>query len=1380
MTTQTPTATTPNYGQYFRAPAPTTGQPPQQPQQTPGFLSRLGSGIQHYVYAPARHATEQAVQGASNQFSTLFTEHQDEITHRVRDVFTTALLRRCPEKYPRLIGLIRAFLNNPSQADLDEIKQLLNGLTSGELRTLDPNILDQGVNALTTLKVLLDTEVTTNLPPSSGASPVLTVSNTAKDRLQIAEFILLGILKNNEGVVIQTINDLTHHINDPQGPLYALRHQLNGRAHPPLRQCKEALETYRNALGRNGAADELHILMPNLREKLQRLLADRAFVPQMQTHQWTQLEQFEQQLQGVLANPTALPAHGQLQTQTDPPLQILTAVFAAQRGIIEETTDIFMEGIGRGMATLPSMIYQGFNAAQQPTPAAPQPPVPSPTPTQSATAGPLNLNSILTQGRRLLDSILSSAGTALAQQGARSLSTMVHYVFEKIRDHIQTTPEQQHLLETINPMIQRLHGAAERSSFQELTGVLQEAFRFMQEQQVYLQSWRLPLNPVRSHVSSIPDFLQNINAHNNALQQASLRAPQNITDEDIEQKTELIKIRASSSAGKFFLELIGGVEKCNIYKASDINDKDPGAMFRERIFEKIDQSPSGGFFKPIANWLSKRAYDCIVFVSSFFVNSFFDNIFNNLKNGIQNDSTPQESRENLFVRLARNWLAVTSGAYNQVASAPPSKAKDFRLMMEEAIKSPDLNGGLSQSELFAAVAKTAIDAFGPRIKWNETVDRYFQAQIPEDSPLQFLNPLASALNRFCSFCLKALFFIPQSIGNFFLQGGTKIALNNLSLIQNYSEQAMESHRGNTPTYYATQRLIYRQLQKVLEVLQQNLNDDGTPSNELRNRETNAKRVEITNLAEYLIEVLNKGKYNTQDRLNNYLQHHAPLRDQVEKELEDTVIPGVMENIVNTLCISLKGMTQESEMRKMLYDGLCIASDVFEDQTPVSEEEFKTIESGIRELTDQILETVIFHAVDEKFDFTNDKQKKGIAHFIQTLKEQSRTFTTHINRISQELTQEMPGSTLVSKISSMIEHSTRYNRDRVDAQGKIEGSQVFHTETKYHLNEISRSLLTHCNPLSQSLNIMKTNADEIEFHEKLLQLLLLSVGDRQSVAQVLQNQRLCAEDVTSCKTPLSALKQHLAKLRMHQCPTPLAEEMQRLYDQFSASLQKTEDLQKSENILSSALPLLTQLKEEKLGVLRSGQIDILKQIERQLCNKLNLLPIAEQKDALMGQVLALMVAQDNNAIEEAARNFITLQMQFNTSNLAEENGKLGTLRQTSEALHARLNTAIRDFSRQIDGKKAVVRHHSAELANRARELDALAQNQHEMPIWNLFIFDMQWVTENVKNLAFDRAQSKIRQLFDSLYQKHNYYGFANQVFLLPFLEKFGKQYLKNKS
>jgi hypothetical protein len=1565
------TGTSANHlGQYFHTTATAPSNPPQQ-QSTPGFFSRVWRGTQHFVYSPARHATEEAAQGLANRLSELFDNNQEEITNRVRDVFTHALLRHCPENYHQLKQRIRAFLNNPSRPHLDEIKRLLSGLNAVEIRTLSPGILDSGVNALTTLRHLLDIEVTEQLKETSaGVSAVLSVSATARQRLEDAEGILGAIIENHEGALIQTLNFLTQSMTDLNGPIHTLRQQLNhpqhgiiaeglaslrrdlnarahpllrqsrdaletycsalkrnassaellpliqnlreklrlllaqshlvpqmidnqwlqleqfdqelhdilsnpathslhvqllaqtdvplqiitaafhaqrgiieeaadvlvegngpihtlrqqlnhpqhgiiaeglaslrrdlnARAHPFLRQSRDALETYCSALKRNASSAELLPLIQNLREKLRLLLAQSHLVPQMIDNQWLQLEQFDQKLHDILNNPATHSLHAQLLAQTDVPLQIITAGFHAQRGIIEEAADVLVEGIGRGvmqLETLPSRMYQSFFSPQNPVLSQPMPPSETTTqvtsqPMTTSTAGNptttepvinfLNWNNIATQGRRILDSILSSAGAALSQQGASSLATLVQYAFEKIREHIQRTNEQQHLLETINPMIQRLQGAIDRSSWRELTSVLQDAFQFMQEQQVYLQGLRLPLNPVRTHVSAIPDFIQNINAHQNILQPPSQRIPQRISDKDILQKSQLFKSRSSSiGPAKLVLEKICGMNASDalyaeIYKASDNPDQDLSSIFRERLFEKIDQTDVG-FFSMMIKWSAKRVYDFLIPLSSFYMNVIFDNILNLFKNGIKNTPPSQESKEEFFIKLARNWLAVTSGAYNQVAVAPNSQAKDFNLMIEEAIKSPERNGGLKPNELFGAVAKTVIDSFGPRIQWNKTIDSHFQTQIPTHSPLHFLNPLISGLNDFCSFCSKALLFVPQWIGNQILQGGAKIALSNTSLLQTYSEQTIESLRRNTPASYATQRLLYRQLQKILLLLQQSLNDDMGGTESLRSRNTNIKRVEITSLIEYLIEVLNKSQYRTQDRLNNYLQHRASLRDRAGRELDDTFIPEVMETVVMTLSIVLKAITQEDEMQQMLYDLLCIANDSFDDKEPVSDVDFAAIEKGIRELSDQILETAIFHAIDEKFDFTNEKQKRGISNFIRTMKEQSQTFANHIHQNIREISHDAISTpVLVSKISSMIEHSYQYHRERVDALGKADGHRNFHTETKHHLNQLSRQLLSHCNAVAERLNSMKNIADEIAFYDKLLHPLLLSFQIHRTLSEVLQNQNLSSQDSTFYQTQLILLQQHLATLQSYQCPLPLTDEIQRSHRDSTSSLQKIEKLQKVQGILRSVYPLFSELKQEKLNA--GGQpSNYLKHIEMQLCRRLNTLPPSEQKNQLNQQVLALMLAQNNETIEAAASQFYALHFQFNARNFTEENAELLALRQNNESLQSRLSTAIEEFSHQISSNTSAIRHHCHRLANDTHELDAWAQAQHDLPIWNLFVFDMQWITETVKNLAFDRAQTKIKQLFESLYQRHNYIGFVNQVIFLPFLEKFGEHHLKKST
>jgi len=731
------------------------------------------------------------------------------------------------------------------------------------------------------------------------------------------------------------------------------------------------------------------------------------------------------------------------------------------------------------------------------------------------------------------------------------------------------------------------------------------------------------------------------------------------------------------------------------------------------------------------------------------------------------------------VSLARNWLAVTSGAYNQVASMPPSQIRDFNQMMEDAIKMPERNGGLKQNELFAATAKTVLEAFGPRIKWDETVEQYFQAQIPASSPLHFLNPLVLGLNVFCSFCIKSVLFAPQWVGNFLLQNGAKAAFNFMPVLQNYSDQAIESLRRTSPASYSAQRVLYRQLQKVLQSLQQGLNEEANSAGALRSRDTNIKRVEIAGLVEYLIEVLNKSQFRTRDRLNDYLNHQAPLRNRGERELDDTFIPEVIETVVMTISVSLSAITQEEEMRRMLYDGLCIANEMFDEKQPVTDADFAAVEKGIRELTDQILETAIQHAVDEKFDFTNQKQKRGIAHFVRTLKEQSNAFALQMEQWSRESSiQTANPADLHSKITSMIECSSRFNRDRVDALGRVDGNHNFHTETKHHLNEMSRQLSSHCNPLAGRLNTMKTHADQAVFHDRLMHSLLLVSTASQTLNAPLQSQSFSTQDLTLCKTQLGFFQQHLSTLQRYRCPAAITDEIQRYLQEFAATIHKVVETKKTDEIYRSAYQAFSELKDAKLAAPENPPSVQMRNLERQLVNRTRTLP-SHQKESFNQAVLQLMTTLNPEGVEAAVNLYYSHHFHFSTRNLSEENHYLGALRRINESIQGRVAQSIQEFAHQIDLDKTAIRREANETTNLIRGLNGWAQAQHELPIWNLFIFDMQWVTETVKNLAFDRAQAKIKRLFDSLYQRHNYVGLVHQGVLLPFLEKFGKHHLRQQ-
>ncbi len=1395
MTTQSLDAS-----RYFHTPTP----PSTTPTEQPGMISRLLGGAQRVTFSPMRGALEEGVQGAANRVSELFIAHQAEITRSISNVLTNALLRRTPEKYHQLLHHIQAFLGNPSTVDLDAMRELVSALNREEIQSLAPDINEEGMDELMTLFAILDRLKNDN--PTNGSSPTITfnVSAEARNRLQTAEALFKELIKKNEGALLQTMHELTRSISAEDGPISALREQLNhpehgviagtlrqlrtqlnSRADSQVREVKNAFDAYRSALVRNVDSTAVTLQLRTLQTQLALLLTQRELAPQLSTEGWVQIEQLDRQIQTYLASADPLPPLPQLLAESNTAYQSITTVFNSQRGMVEEVADLLVEGIARGvdqLVTLPGRMVQGILSPQGATPSQPPPtgaPQPAPPPTASPIPAILNIGNLASQGRGFLDSILASAGGALSQQAANSLATLVRFTFEKIRDHVQHNGAHRELLGRINPMIQRLTDAMAHSSWEELTGVLQEAIRFMQDQQVYLQGLRLPLNPVRTHVSAIPDFLNNINAHQNALQPPSHRIPQKVTDEMIDRQADLIEVRSASyGPARIIAEKICGLDGssafyADIYRPSlDPLDTDLRPVFRQRLFEKIDGSDRNF----LAKWVAKRTYDLLHPFSTFYIHSMIGGIIEQTRSWIKTSSS-LESKDEMFVNLLRNWMAVTSGAYNQVANTPASQCKDFGAMMEDALKIPERNGGLTQQQLYSAVGKTALDAFGPRIKWSETIDNYFSTEIPTHSPVYFLNPIAKVLNIACSFCLKAIVFVPQWLGNQVLQAGAKLALSYTPLLKDYSEHTIESLRRNTSSSYAMHRMLFRQQQKVLTLLQQNLNEEAVDGGGLAYR--NIKKVELTGLVEYALEILNKSQYRTQDRLHNYLNNRASLRDRAGQELENTFLPELMETAIMTISVAMKTMTEEEEMQQMLYDGLQIANDAFDAKQPVSDEEFAALEKGIREQTDQILETALFHAIGEKFDFTNDKQKRGIAQFGSVLKRQTGDFALQLGASAREIARGTPiaAPALQSQISTLIETSAKYNKDRVDALALSDGNRSFHTETKYHFNEVSRHLLNHCSPLSSRLNQMKSQADEMLFFDKLLQPILLSVQIQRSIREKLQNPRLSSDDLAFCKLQLLLLREHLTTLRRNQCPTPLLDDIQRHCQEFSTAMDSIETLQKAEDILQKAQLLAIRLKQEKLAGIGAHPSAPLKALEKQLCNLLGTLPFPDQKQQLNELLLSLMLATSPEGVHSAAARFSSKHFEICVRNFAATNRQMECLKNTGASFQNILAQSTLEFTHNYALNQTSIQRHAEQAAIEVDRLNQWAQAQNDLPIWNLFIFDMEWVTETVKNLAFERANAKVTQLFDALYERHNYIGFVNQVALLPFLEKFGKHYLK---
>ena len=408
------------------------------------------------------------------------------------------------------------------------------------------------------------------------------------------------------------------------------------------------------------------------------------------------------------------------------------------------------------------------------------------------------------------------------------------------------------------------------------------------------------------------------------------------------------------------------------------------------------------------------------------------------------------------------------------------------------------------------------------------------------------------------------------------------------------------------------------------------------------------------------------------------------------------------------------MTEES-LNQLLFDSLSLVNGSMDAEEPVSDEEFTSLEKGIRNLTDQILEASIFYALGEKFDFAGEKQKAGVHQFIEDLKEQSRQ---NVVTLGQNVGQVNPNDLFSAEglrlLRSAVENSVSFLSGRRDALSRADGNRYFHSETKQKLNETSEELVTHYVPVATCLNqslqtyeeSIKLNQAEALFNQMEQSLYQISsiMGQRGiQIAQVLQGKThfQTLANLLAGLQPLSSVITDREQFKVEK------DQLQTAFEQAEAARREIDRLMQTVNTRDST-PQVGRLINESTRKLESAQALIIASAQR------------------LGEKI---IAQRQLGVNRVQANHVAL------------------------------------------------RGHFERLAQHLQTFEGWISRVHDIPIWNFFVFDMQWVTEISKNLAFARSKQKVRELTEALYQRHNYIGMIHHLVCLPLLEKYGPSYLK---
>lgn len=1106
---------------------------------------------------------------------------------------------------------------------------------------------------------------------------------------------------------------------------------------------------------------EITRLLPQITPEVLRALSPSVTDPQIEAVLSLQTRFFT----GVGWINNAFVLSDDLRAHLDSTAALLKTMIDRNDGVLVQCLQFANNALSEGKERFMNEIKRLGGVAETPLPIGPQPGSDEP----SAAEG-LSLNSIMDRGGQFLNSLVSMGSNAISSRAASALATLFHLVLEQVRGGISTRDMAHPLLGQIDPLIARLRASIQAPSWQVLIATLQETLTFLRQQHIYFQGFKVPLlNNGRTHLSAIPPLLQNISSHKAFLHKPTFEEA--VTEERMTHQANVLKANISAYIP---MTLVSRMLKwdnlvpidAHVFQNADSTPvSELPSLFKSSFFKKIDASRN-----PIGlKWIAKRTYELIGGIAAFYCNSIIHKVFSLAKELISDEAHTPDSKQEFIIKTLRNWLAVTSGAYNQAAEAPSSKAKDLLAMIEEMMKLPERNDGMTQSQVYSATLKSLLHVFGPKIAWTQSIGNFFKREIPSTSPLYFLNPVVKGINFVLAASLKTIAFLPQWTCNGLIWLGTWLVSWKADLMQDFIEQKVDSMKRNSPTSFAMQKMVYHQLQNVLKTIEEKLGKEegGDPTVNI----THARRHEISGLIKYGLEVLNKCRYLTKDDLNNFLQHKAPLKDRLIREVEETFLPQVLETAAQTLSLTLRTVTSEAMMRQSLYEMFCVANASFGPEGKVTDAEFLSIQKGISELRDQILEATTLHAVEELLDFTNAKQQRDLDQFMAEFKEQAIQFTNVLLHELYETSLISNGSSipLQGKISQLVELSIQFHQSRLDALSKADGNRNLHASTKQDLNVISQELINHSTPVAGCLNGMKFSVDRAVESERLLPDHFYLQMFLSALQPHFQKERFSHEDRQFCTVQLDLAQVHMNSLKEKNYPQTEQNVLELQLHQIRSSIDGIHLRQKEEELFQRINWNIIHLQQEKL---RNAPPEKIQEIILYIISDINGLSFPESRkianDCLQALIGMQSDPQFNGAMERwrAEVNILTLQ------NSGQIHSHFEQIRGLCSALQQRLVHSSNQYLHNFAESKNAIQSLIHQSSLQAQALHHWANGRASPNLWNIMPFDMNWATETIKNLAFSSSQDKMQMLLDTLHQKHNIIGFLSQVGLLPWLRHSG--------
>lgn len=910
-------------------------------------------------------------------------------------------------------------------------------------------------------------------------------------------------------------------------------------------------------------------------------------------------------------------------------------------------------------------------------------------------SSPSEINGMVKEGMKIFNFLISHMENVLSKHVARSLSDLLSLVYTVIRDHLQNNGSQnQEIINSIHSCIERIQKAQREGSWEEMICSLKACFSVLKQQEVYLQGIRLPFNPVGSYSSAVPGLLDLVKSHENILR--TPKKSQRITLAKIERMASRLAQRSSAFVSIKIVEHLFRlkIKRSTYPELLQVQDSTPVSaypkLFRDRFFQYINSSCTN----PLYKWTAKIAYLIVHRCAGFYIDLAIDEVkivfFQWQKKDIN-------TKAKHIIQWTRNCFSIISGVQNQVAHTSPERERDIFLLFNEAIQSPSRNGGLSSKEFYDAMIKTSLQFV--RIRWTERVSNHFDFyKIHPNSRFSFMNPFLDPIKFLCKKPIQLFLFFPQTILNFILQKLMGFLIVHSIDLASFIDENLELLRDPlTPISFSIHQLIYTQMSKIAKLIHTRMHlDDNT---DLNKQLAPDQQLEVSSCVNSLLEVLANGRHHTVRRLNQHFEADRTLQEHISRELEENSLPQAMPAVALTIWTALQAILKESELLALFHDVLTITDSAFE-PPPVTELPFKAIDKGINDLTNEILESMIYYLLNDKLDYNNAKQQRAIAKFTITFKSQTKNFMSDINRqmvIIENSTHSFEDRTRAIREMVILAHS--FLNKRIEELGKADGNFFLHPETKNQLHLLTKEFKEKIHPISRIFNEMMR----------------------------LQNQ--------------------LNVLEISTTSLPAARDLVHNITDILGTL--TERTQGNEANVFQALEQLNH-HMERLRNSASEQIGELAEFHSQF--------LKTQMKVQSAYKNASLLRKNSRLFIQAHRRLMTLAQR----NLAYEQHRLKNIKAEMDFYFIReINRAIKKKTHNtplIPEKNTLLKFHLTALASWEKQVRTMTL--HNIVFFN----HIEWIQQMIHSFALSRTKAMVDEIRAAFIQRHFYECFIRQAVL----------------